>query len=128
MCILFLLQTVLFLAAASSVIAQYHVYENGEGQQHVGYDSPLSPTGSLTGADYVGGKGVISPGGGGRYKVYPTVKYVTPPATSYGEPVRNLYSDPTSYYGAGDHSGQNYDGGYGNKHDDLKGRVKIQVR
>jgi hypothetical protein len=126
-CILFLLQAILFVAGVGSVIAQYHVYENGEGQQNVGYDSPLSPTGSLTGTKYGGGEDVISPGGGGRYKVYPTVKYVTPQTTSYGDPVRNSYSDPTAYYGAGDYSGGIYDSGFGNEHSRHPERVKIQV-
>ncbi|PNF30497.1 hypothetical protein B7P43_G10871 [Cryptotermes secundus] len=105
--------TVLVLAALGSVIAQYHVYENGEGQQNVGYDSPLSPTGSFTGATY---------GGGGEgFEVYPTVNYVRSQTTSYGEPVRN------SYYWAGDHSGGIYDGGFGNEYGHHPQRVKIQV-
>jgi hypothetical protein len=121
------LQTILFLAAVGSVTAQYHVYENGEAQQNVGYDSPLSPAGSLTGTTYGGGKDIISPGVGGTYKFYPTVKYVTPQTTSYGEPVRNSYSDPTTYYGAGDYGGGIYDGGFGNGQGDHPQRVKIQV-
>lgn len=58
--------------------------------------------------------------GGGRREVYPPVNYVTSRSTGYEEPVGNLYSDPSSYYGAGGQSG----GGRGG----LAGRVKIQVR
>jgi hypothetical protein len=121
------LQTILFLAAVGSVTAQYHVHEYGEPQENVGYDSPLSPAGSLTGTTHGGGKDIISSGGGGRYQFYPTVKYVTPQTTSYGEPVRNSYFDPTTYYGADDYGGGIYDGGFGNGHGDHPQRVKIQV-
>lgn len=84
-----------------SVIAPNHGYEVAEGQRDVdvGYESsPTRPT-----------------FGGGRREVYPAVKYVTPQSTGYGFGA----SDPTSYYGEGDHFG----GGQ-----DLPGRVKIQVR
>jgi energy-converting hydrogenase Eha subunit F len=118
-CVLFLSQTILFLAAVGSVIGQYHVYENGEGQQDVAYDSPLSP-GSFTGTTYEGE--------GGSHQVYPSVGYVTPLTTSYGEPVRNSYSDPMSHYGAGDYSGASYDGGgFGNEHAHHGDRVRIRV-
>lgn len=99
-----LLQTLLFVAAVASVIGLYNGYEVGEGQHNVGYES------SLAGFTF----------GGGRKEVYPTAKYVTPYGTSYAEPVGNLYSHPTSYYGAGDH--------FGVGHGDLAGRIKIQVR
>lgn len=104
MCVLSLLQTLLFLAAVGSVIAPYRGYEVAEGQQDVGYES------SLAGPTF----------GGGRREVYPAVKYVTPHSTGYVEPVGNLYPDPPSYYGAGDH--------FGVGHGDLPRRVKIQVR
>jgi hypothetical protein len=112
MCIVFLLQAILFLTAVGSVIAQYHVYEYGEGQQNGGHDSSLSSAGSSA---------------GGRHEVYSAEPYLTPHATSYGEPVRNSYSDPTSYYEAGDHSGASYDGGPWNEDHRRPGRVKIRV-
>jgi hypothetical protein len=97
-----------------SVTAQYQIYEEGQDEQDVGYDSP----GPLTGANFVGGKGVFSYGG----TFHPAVKYVTPQVTSYGEPVQ------TAYYGAGDHSGVTYGGAFGEGHGDLSGRVRVQVR
>jgi hypothetical protein len=105
-----------------SVIAQYDVYEDAEDEQNVAYDSP----GQLTGANFVVGKGVASYGGAGRYNFHPTVKYVTPEVTSHGESLGTVYSDPTAYYGAGDHSGVGYGGAF-RGHGDLDGRVRIQV-
>lgn len=126
-CVLFLLQIVLFLTAGGSVIAQYHGYENGEVQQDVGYDSSLPVTGSLLGATVVGGKDVISHGKG-RHNLYPTVQYVTPHSSGYGEPAGNLYSDSANYYGVEEHDSHSYGDGFGGGHGGLAGRVKIQVR
>jgi hypothetical protein len=100
------------------VTAQYHVYEEGQDELDGGYHSP----GPQTGADFVGGNGVFSDGGAGRYTFNPTVKYVTPQVTSYGEPAG------TAYYGAGDHSSVGYGGAFGEGPGDLTGRVRVQVR
>jgi hypothetical protein len=94
------------------------VYEEGESEQDVGYDSP----GSLTGANFDGGRGVVDYGSAGRYALHPTVQYVTPQVNSYGEPTGE------NYYGAGDHTSVRYGGAIGEGHGDLTGRIRVQVR
>ena len=116
--VLLLLQIVLLLTAVGCVTGRYHVYEEGENAQDVGYDSP----GSLTGANFVGGRGVVGYGGAGGYVIHPTVKYVTPQVNSYGEPTG------ATYYGAGDYASVGYGGAIGEGHGDPTGRVRVQVR
>lgn len=115
--VLLLLQIVLLLTAVGSAAGQYHVYEEGENEEGVGNESP----GSLTGANFEGGKG-ISYGGAGVYAVHPAVQYVTPHVNSYGEPTG------ATYYDAGDHTNVRYGGAFGEGHGDLTGRVRVQVR
>jgi len=109
---------VLLVTAVSSVAGQYHVYEEGENEQDVAYDSP----GSLTGASFEGGRGVASYGSADNYAFRPTVQYGTPQVNSYGE------STGTTYYGAGDHTNVGYGGAIGEGHGDLAERVRVQVR
>jgi hypothetical protein len=116
--VLLLLQIVLLLTAVGSVTGQYHVYEEGENEQDVGYDSP----GSLTGANFEGGRGVVGYGSAGTYELHPTVQHLTPQVNSYGEPTG------TTYYGADDHTSVQYGGAIGEGHGDLAGRVRVQVR
>jgi hypothetical protein len=116
--VLLLLQIALFLTAVGFVTGQYHVYEEGENEQDVVYDSP----GSLTGATFVGERAVVGDGSTGRYALHPTVQYVTPQVNSYGEPTG------ASYIGAGDHTSVGYGGAIGEGHGDLTGRVRIHVR
>jgi hypothetical protein len=115
---LLVLQTVLLLTAVGSVTGQYHVYEEGENEQDVRYYSP----GSLTSANFEGGRGFVDYGGAASYTVHPTVKYVTPQVNSYEVPTG------AAYYDAGDHTSVGYGGAIGGRHGDLTGRVRIQVR
>ena len=117
MLVLLLLQIVLLLTAVGSVTGQYHVYEEGE-NEGVGNESP----GSLTGANFEGGRGIAGYGGAGIYALPPTVQYVTPHVNSYGEPTG------ATYYDAADHTSVQYGGAIGEGHGDLTGRVRVQVR
>lgn len=108
----------LLLTAVGTVTGQYHVYEEGQNEQDVGYDSP----GPLTGANFERGRGVVGYGSAGRYELHPTVQYVTPQVNSYGEPTG------ATYYGADDHTNVHYGGAIGEGHGDLAGRVRVQVR
>ena len=123
----------------SPVIAQYHVREYGGG-----YDLPTRPRKAPTRPTFVGGKGHIIHGKGGKRKVHPMVNYVTPPSTSYGKPVKELYKPAaTSHYekpsihslgslDLGAHDNLEYDLGnyasdFGNFGKEYAGRVRVQV-